>query len=170
MAYLLTFVLLLFSSCASDDMMSASVGQFEPPKKIYDASFQETWAAILQIIRRYEIAELNQEAGIIKTEWINNTLERNFQESFSNHDAVKSSRYKLIITVVKGKHYGREVTKVRIYLRQFVEEDFLQGWREVATDGIKEKVILYRIGHLLKIDRGLKKMAEEKKRKQIESL
>ena len=48
-----------------------------------------------------------------------------------------------------------------------IEQDFLQGWKVVRSDGILEKTILYRISRILSIEGKLKKI-EEQKAKELE--
>jgi hypothetical protein len=69
--------------------------------------------------------------------------------------------------VVKGFRSSREVTKVTIYKRQLVEQDFLQGWKEMTTDGIMEKTLLYRIERLIANDNKLKEIDKAREREQL---
>lgn len=119
-------------------------------------------------MKNYPLAVTNQEAGVIKTRWIDNTLEVNFADSFGSSDAVKAAKFKLVINVVKGYRSKREVAKVTVYRRQMVEQDFLQGWKVIPSDGILEKTILYRIERNLAIAEKLKKI-EEQKAKELEA-
>jgi hypothetical protein len=68
---------------------------------------------------------------------------------------------------VKGFRASREVTKVTIYKRQLVEQDFLQGWKEVSTDGIMEQTLLYRIERLIAIDNKLKEIDKAREADQM---
>lgn len=168
--YLLLALTTLFGlfSCASYEQFKHITEDFEIPAEIFNADYTQTWQAVLAVMKTYDIATQSQEAGVIKTRWRDNTLEMNFADSFGGSDAVKAARFKLIVNVVKGYKSTREVTKVTVYRRQMVEEDMLQGWREIPSDGIDEKTILYRIGREIAIDNKLKEI-EEKKRKAIEA-
>jgi hypothetical protein len=165
--YSLSLLLCLFGSCASYDQFRYMAEEFEIPSKVYRADFNQTWQAVLQIMKKYELALQNQEAGVIKTRWIDNTLETNFSDSFGSSDSIKSARYKLVLNVVKGYRGTREVAKVTVFKRQMVEHDFLQGWKVIPTDSILENTILYRIERLLAIDEKLKAI-EDKKSKEAE--
>ena len=72
------------------------------------------------------------------------------------------------MNVVKGFRSTREVAKVTVYRRQMLEQDFLQGWKVVPSDGITEKIILYRIARNLDIARKIRSI-EEKKAKELEA-
>ncbi len=154
------------SGCSSYKQFQYIAEEFEIPSQVFRNDYSQTWQAVLQIMQRYDLSLQNQEAGIIKTRWIDNTLELNFADSFGSRDAVKAARFKLILNVVKGFRGTREVTKVTVFKRQMVENDFLQGWKVVRSDGILEKTILYRIERILAVDRRLKKIEEQKAKEQ----
>lgn len=166
---LLVSLLLLLSSCASYEQFQYLTEEYEIPSKVFKSDFNETWRAVLEIMKRYDLATTSQEAGIIKTRWIDNTLEVNFADSFGSKDAVKAARFKLVINVVKGFRGNREVSKVSIFKRQMVERDFLQGYKVIPSDGILEKTILYRIERLVLMEKRLKAIEEKKRREEEES-
>ena len=161
-------VLAAISSCSSYEQFRYITEEFEIPNKVYRFDYNQTWLAVLQVMKKYNLELTNQEAGVIKTRWQDNTLEVNFADSFGSSDAVKAARFKLIVNVVKGFRSNKEVTKVTVYRRQMIEQDFLQGWKVIPTDGILEKTILYRIDRNLKIADRLKKI-EEQKAKELEA-
>jgi hypothetical protein len=157
-----------FSACASYDQFVKITRDFEIPTKVYKSDFTQTWAAVVSVMKKYDIEQQNQEAGVIKTRWMDNTLEVNFADSFGSNDRVKAAKFKLLVNVIKGFRYGREVTKVSVYKRQVVEQDFLQGWKEVSEDQILEKTILYRIRRFLDIDNKLEQIQQQKEKEQID--
>ena len=135
----------------------------------FRADFNQTWTAVIQVMKKYDIAQQNQEAGFIKTRWMDNTLEVNFTDSFGSSDAVKAARFKLVVNVVKGYRASTEVAKVTVYKRQLVEQDFLQGWKEVPTDGNMEQTLLYRIERLIDNDNKLKEIDKAREKQQLQS-
>lgn len=167
--YLLIILMPLFCGCANYEKFRQVTEELEMPSKIYRADYNQTWQAVIQVMRKYDIAQQNQEAGFIKTRWMDNTLEVNFTDSFGSSDAVKAAKFKLIVNVVRGFRASREVTKVTIYKRQLMEQDFLQGWKEVSTDGTIEKTLLYRIERLIAIDNKLKEIDKAREKEQLES-
>lgn len=156
------------SSCGSYEQFKHIAEEFEIPSKVFKADYNQAWQAVLQIMQKYDLAMKNQEAGVVKTRWMDNTLALNFSDSFGSSDAVKAAKFKLIINIVKGFRGSREVSKITIFKRQMVEHDFLQGWKVVPSDGISEKSILYRIERVLEIDRKLK-LIEDKRSKEQEA-
>ncbi len=168
---LLTKILLLLAitGCASYEKFRQVTEELEMPSRIYKADYNQTWQAVIQVMKKYDIAQQNQEAGHIKTRWMDNTLEVNFTDSFGSSDAVKAARFKLVVNVVKGYRASREVAKVTIYKRQLVEQDFLQGWKEVTTDGIMEQTLLYRIERLITNDNKLKEIDKAREKEQLQN-
>jgi hypothetical protein len=167
--YFLIISMLFFGGCASYEKFRQVTEELEIPAKIYKADYNQAWQAVIQVMRKFDIAQQNQEAGFIKTRWMDNTLEINFTDSFGSSDAVKAAKFKLVVNVVKGFRNGREVSKVTIYKRQLVEQDFLQGWKEVTTDGIAEKTLLYRIERLIATDNKLKEIDKAREKEQLEN-
>ena len=164
---IISIILLNILGCASYERFRYITEDFEIPAKVFKSDCNQTWVGVLQVMKKYNLELQDQDTGVIKTQWTDNTLEVNFADSFGSRDAVKAAKFKLIINVVKGFRSNREVAKVTVYRRQMVEQDFLQGWKVVPSDGILEKTILYRIGRNLAISTKLRKI-EEEKAKEIE--
>lgn len=168
--FILSFALLSTSGCTSYQNYKYVTEELEMPSKVFKADFNQTWQAVIQVMKKYDIATQNQEAGFIKTRWIDNTTELNFADSFGSADAVKAARYKILVNVVKGYRGGREVCKVTLYKRQLIEQDFLQGWKEIPSDAIIEKTLLYRIERLISIDNKLKEIDKAKEEQQLKTI
>jgi hypothetical protein len=160
---LITF---LAVSCSSYDKFRYFTEEFQMPSQIVDASYDQTWKAVLASVRGFDLSLQSNESGVIKTRWMDNTKEYNFADSFGPGEAVKGAQFRLVINVSKGIRSGREMSKVTIYRRQLMEQDFLQGWKEVPTDGIQERVLLYRIARLVAIDKEIKRIEKERIQKQ----
>jgi hypothetical protein len=170
MTKLISATLLLFIfSCSSYEKYKQVTEELEIPSQVFKSDFNQTWQAVLQVMKKFDNAYLNQESGRIKTRWMDNTLQINFTDSFSGNDTVKSAEFKLMVNVTEGYSYGRKIAKVTIYKRQRLEQDFLQGWKEVSTDGIQEKTLLYRIGILIDNDNKFKEIDDAKEKEQLEN-
>ncbi len=167
--YPLIAAMLFLSGCANYEKFRQITEELEIPSKIFKADYNQTWQAVIAVMKKFDLAQQNQEAGFIKTRYMDNTLEVNFADSFANSDAVKAAKFKLVVNVVKGFRSSREVTKVTIYKRQLVEQDFLQGWKEETPDGIMEKTLLYRIERLIATDNKLKEIDKQKEKEQLEN-
>ena len=167
--YLMFILLLSLGSCASYDKFRQITEETEIPSKVFVADYNQTWQAVITVMNKYDIAQQNQEAGYIKTRWIDNTIEVNFTDSFGSADAIKAAKFKLVVNVVKGFRGSKEVSKVTIYKRQLIEQDFLQGWKEITTDGIMEKTLLYRVGILITNDNKLKEIDKAREKEQLQN-
>ena len=157
----------LVAGCASYENFKQISEDLEIPSQTYQADYNKVWQEVMKITNKYEREVYNQEAGVIKTRWKDNTLEVNFADAFGSNEEIKSAQFKLIINVVKGYRGTKEVCKVTVFKRQRVEPDFLQGYKIIRSDGILEKAILYRLERALEIESKLQKI-EEKKNKEAE--
>ncbi|PIP95485.1 MAG: hypothetical protein COW00_15220 [Bdellovibrio sp. CG12_big_fil_rev_8_21_14_0_65_39_13] len=149
-------------SCQSYQQFQYIAEEFEIPSAVYRFDYTSTWQAVLQVMNSYDLEVKDQVAGLVKTRWKDNTLELNFADSFGTNDSVKAAKFKLIVNIVKGFRSGKEVAKVTVFKRQLVENDFLQGFKVIPTDGIMEKTILYRIERVLAINAKLKAIDDQK--------
>ena len=168
--FLLLAITSAISGCASYQKFKHLSEEVEIPSKIFNANYNQTWQAVSKVMRRFDIEKQSTQAGIVKTRWINNTTELNFTDASGPGEGVKSAKFRLTINVVKGFRSSREVTKVTVFKRQLVEQDFLQGWKEVPTDGIQEKTILYRIGRAIAIDKKLQKIDRQRQKEEEKDL
>ena len=107
--YIIPLFFLLFTSCTSYEQFRYITEEFEIPSRIFRSDYNETWQAVLQFMKKYDLAVQNQEAGIIKTRWMDNTLELNFTDSFGTRDAIKAAKFKVIVNVVKGYRGNKEI-------------------------------------------------------------
>lgn len=165
--HLLICSTLILTSCSTYENFKSISEDVDIPSQVYKVDYNKVWQEVIKVTSGYEREVYNQEAGIVKTRWKDNTLEMNFADSFGTNDAVKAAQFKLIINVTKGFRGTKEVTKVSVYKRQRVEQDFLQGWKTVRSDGILEKTILYRLERALQIEKKLQEI-EDKKSKEAE--
>lgn len=166
---LLISSLCLISGCSSYEQFQNLAEETEIPSQVFKFNFNQTWQAVLEIMQKYDLALKNQEAGIVKTRWIDNTIQLNFNEAFGSQDMVKSARFKLVVNVVKGFRGSQEVSKVSVFKRQMIEKDFLQGWKVVRSDGILENTIIYRINRILQREKMIKTIEDKKAKEEAKS-
>jgi hypothetical protein len=50
-----------------------------------------------------------------------------------------------------------------------IEQDFLQGWKEIRTDGILEKTILYRLDRIINTDNKLRAIDKAKEQEALKN-
>lgn len=158
------------SSCSSYDKFKKEADEFEIPMIVVNSDVNRTWAAVVSIMKRFEIEQQNMDSGVIRTKWIDNTLALNFTDSFGTTDKIKAARIKMLITVAAANtNKNKPQTKVTIYKRQLVENDAFQGWREVDTDLITEKTLLYRIERVVSMDGTIERLQSEKESRMIKN-
>ncbi len=157
-------------SCASYEQFKQVSRELDIPSKTFKTTFAQTYQAVLKIAKKYDLEYYSSEIGVVRTRWIDNTLELNFSDSFATSDSIKSAKFKLVIKVVKGFRNGREVSKVSVFKRQLVEQDFLQGLKYLQSDGIFERSLLYRIERILAIENRLQEIEKARQKEQEESL
>lgn len=164
--YFATFLILV--SCASYDQFKKQADDFELPTMIVKADKAKTWAAVVGTMKRYEIEQQNMDSGVIKTKWMDNTLALNFTDSFGTTDKIKSAKFKLMINVSSAASNPKfPQTKVTIFKKQLVENDMFQGWREIDSDAITEKTLLYRIQRVVAMDTIIERLQRENESRQI---
>lgn len=124
-------------------------------QKVFFASYDSVWRAAHTSIK-YPIASENQDTGYLETEYIKGI------DGFIPPETPKSPsagiRYKLIFNFAKGKTEGRESTRVTIEKKMERLRDFFSEADAMASDGLEEKVLFYRIEREIVIAEALKKV------------
>lgn len=123
-------------------------------QKIFFADYDLVWKAAHTVIR-YTIANENQEYGMIETDYIKAV--DGWLPPFQTKPQYKSGRYKLIFTFAKGETNGRDSTRVTIEKKIEVFKDFISETQVVASDGLEEQMLFYRIERELVVGAALKK-------------
>lgn len=123
-------------------------------QKVFFAPHDAVWKAAHTSIK-YTIAVENQDTGYLETEYIKGV------DGFLPPETPKSPsagiRYKLIMNFAKGKTEGKESTRVTIEKKIERLRDFFSEADALASDGLEEKVLFYRIERELVIAEALKK-------------
>lgn len=130
-----------------------------PYQQEFVATYEAVWRAA-QISVRYPISLNNMDTGQLETDWIR-ALE-GFQPPDQKRAPSSGIRYKIVLTLVRGKRNNRPT--VRVTLRKLIERqrDFFAEPEQLVTDGLEEKVILYRMERELLIQEALKKVPDPK--------
>jgi hypothetical protein len=126
-------------------------------QKIFLSSYDDVWRAAHTALK-YPISNENQDTGIIETDFIR------AQDGFlAPEQPIPSSglRYKIVIYFAKGKTQGRESVRVTIDKKIEKLRDFFADSESLASDGLEERLIFYRIERELLIVKGLRKANQE---------
>lgn len=170
MKFLVLISLIFSNSCSSYKEFQSLREEEAVPSKTVPYNFDQTWQATLQVMQKFDLSSQSQELGVIKTRFIDNTVELNFADSFGKEESIKSAKFKLIVSVKSQDRLTRAETKISIYKRQMVEKEFLQGSKPVRSDGNMEATLLYRIGRILDLEKELNKLKAQKSKQLEESL
>jgi len=123
-------------------------------QKVFFAPYDSVWKAAHTSIK-YPIAVENQDTGYLETEFI-----KGVDGFLAPHEGKSPSagiRYKLVFSFAKGKTEGRESTRVTIEKKIERLRDFFSEADSLASDGLEEKVLFYRIEREIVISEALKK-------------
>jgi hypothetical protein len=150
-------MILLLASCSSTPKVAPKVrdSQFSF-QKIFYFPYDNVWRAA-QLSLKYPIAINNMDHGVLETDFIK--ADDGFIAPVEEKIPSSGIRYKITLTLAKGKTEGRE--SVRVTINKYLEKkrDFFSEAEVLPTDGLEEKVIFYRMERELIIDEALKKAA-----------
>jgi len=159
--FILSAVLICGVGCASHPFDSSPETEGDKKDtvytKVYPYSFEAVWRAA-QLSVKYPIAVNNSENGILETEWIKSM--DGFVSPIATKEPSSGHHYKILLTVVKGKVEAHH--SIRVTVRKTIERqlDFFSDAETLTSDGLEEKVLLYRIEREIIIDEALKKAAK----------
>lgn len=127
-------------------------------QRVYFGTYEAVWRAA-QVALKYPIALNNMDNGILETDWIR-ALD-GFMPPASKRTPSAGVRYRLQLTLVKGRINNRESVKVTIKKLLQRQSDFFSDAEPLPSDALEEKVILYRIERELIIFEALKKISQK---------
>lgn len=133
-----------------------------PSEKVYSGSFDDVWRATqlaLQSPTSYPLRLNNSETGVIETEFIKGSLI--WQAPNSESSPGGGYAYKIVARVIKGSLSGKTAYKVTLQKTIQVQRDFFSEPETLPSDGLEEKVILYRIERELQLDRAIKRFSKK---------
>jgi hypothetical protein len=124
--------------------------------RLFEGTYDEVWLATLRALNDYPLKVSNKDAGKIQSEVVNgpyNDLLFTFPENIELPERFRYSlRFNFAKLVAENR---RPLIRVRVIkdLEQF--QDFYTGWTPFTPDGLEERLILYRIEHILKMEKNL---------------
>lgn len=131
--------------------------------RIYSASYDEIWVATLKALNDFPLKLSNKDAGKIQSEVVNGPYNDLLFAHPEGIELPERFRYSLRFNFARFiTEEDKPSVRVRIVkdLERFI--DFYTGWTAFPSDGIEERVLLYRIEHLLKMDQLIAKQSAEK--------
>ena len=147
MKFLVLISLIFSNSCSSYKEFQSLREEEAVPSKTVPYNFDQTWQATLQVMQKFDLSSQSQELGVIKTRFIDNTVELNFADSFGKEESIKSAKFKLIVSVKSQDRLTRAETKISIYKRKWSKKNFFKVpnlyeatgiWRPLSCTGLGE--------------------------------
>lgn len=160
----LTFSLFLIaaglstSGCALFENKAGPKLDIGPREQVFFGEFDEVWRATqlaLQSPTSYPLRVNNMDTGTIESETIKGSLV--WIAPHQQEVAGGGLSYRLVVHVIKGNIEGKNAFKVTISKQASMQRDFFSEPEDRPSDGLEEKVILYRIGREIQIDRAIRK-------------
>ena len=121
--------------------------------EIFKGSFESVWRATQQTLINYPMNINNMDTGTLQTLYISGR--QRFQPPHVKKPLPNGYQYRIRVKVLKSKSNRR----ARITITKSVRErnDFFSEYKDIDTDGWEEKMLLYRIGREMRIERILKR-------------
>ena len=129
----------------------------EPVVRVFFAKYEEVETALKQSMLKYPQRVDNTEAGIFETDYVKG--DARFKPPHENVEYSSGMRYRILIRLVRGKTEAKQAVKVVVVKQIEMVRDFFSQPEQLASDGLEEEVILYRIDRELKINRAIQKAA-----------
>ena len=126
-------------------------------KKVFVHNFDSVWRAA-QLAIKYPIATNNMDTGVLETDWIRGPDGFIPPGTFAQPLSA-GVKYKITVTMSKGKLDNRESVRVSILKTIQKHRDFFSDADSLKSDGLEEKALLYRIEREVLIEESLKKAA-----------
>jgi hypothetical protein len=123
-------------------------------QKVFFAAYDSVWKAAHTSIK-YPIAVENQDTGYLETEYIKGV--DGFLPPEVSKPPSAGIRYKLVFNFAKGKTEGRDSTRVTVEKKIERLRDFFSEADGLASDGLEEKALFYRIEREIVIAEALKR-------------
>jgi len=119
-------------------------------RTFYNVDYNAVWEATLSALADFELIKTIKDQGLLVTDWKSGAHSKYFTR-YDREIIYKKGKYR-ISAFVRTLETG---VNVKIIKEHQIEMDTLEGWQPVPTDGIIEKSILYRVGHLIAIEKFL---------------
>ena len=154
--------LCLMTGCmTATDKLTAKEQMNQPLSDVFDAKYEDVEMALKQALVLYPTRVDNTEAGIYETDYVKGTAR--FQApNLSKDDFPSGYRYRILARLVRGNtRNGHTAVKVVILKQAELARDFFATAEPQPSDGLEERVILYRIRRVLQIERAAKRAAKK---------
>ncbi len=126
--------------------------------RLYNGNFDEVWTSALKALNDYPLKLSNKDAGKIQSEIVNGPYNDLMFTHPETLELPERFRYSVRLNFAKLTSDDRQpLTRVRVIKELEKFNDFYTGWTSLPSDGIEERVLLYRIEHILQMEKTLAK-------------
>lgn len=124
--------------------------------RLYVGSYDDVWLAALKTLAEYPLKVSNKDTGRILSEVVNGPYNDLLMALPEPLEIPERFRYTLELSFAKLVSETNQPL-VRVRVRKGLEKfhDFYTGWVAAGSDGLEEKILLYRIEHLLRMEKRL---------------
>src|SRR4051812_18618242 len=152
---LLVLFCLSLSACALFEERNAPPKYYGPREQVFFATFEEVWRAVNLVLQPYPLRISNMDQGLLETDGIRGY--KIWVPPYKSDVNSAGESYRLTIHVIKGALEKKAATKVTLVKDTELQTDFFSDPKNVPSDGLEEKAILYRISREIQIERALAK-------------
>lgn len=146
---------LQLTACALFEERTGPPIYFGPREQVYYASFEEVWRSVNIALQPYPLRISNMDQGLLETDNIRGY--KVWSPPYKSDMVSGGQYYHLTIRVVRGNLQKKQATKVTIVKDVEVQPDFFSDPKNLGSDGLEEKTLLYRIGREIQMDRAMSK-------------
>lgn len=155
----LVLTLVCLGGCASNKVSN------DPFKtRLYVGNYDDVWLAALKSLNDYPLRVSNKDSGRIITENVNGPYNELLFTYPGPLEQPERFRYSLKLSFAKlaSEKSNQSLVRVRVIKELEQYQDFYTGWLSYPSDGIEEKVLLYRIQQILEMEKALAKAIEKR--------
>jgi len=135
--------------------------------RLYEGNYDDVWLSALKSLNDYPLRVSNKDSGRIITETVNGPYNELVLTYPGPLEQPERFRYSLKFSFAKlvSEKTKKPLVRIRVIkeLEQF--QDFYTGWLSYPSDGIEEKMLLYRIEQVLSMEKALAKSMEKRGKK-----
>ena len=122
--------------------------------RLYVGTYDEVWMAALKALNEYPLKLSNKDSGRIVSEVVNGPYNEVVLTYPDPIELPERFRYSLDFNFAKLVGDDRQPL-IRVRVRKGLEKfhDFYTGWLSFPSDGLEERVLLYRIENILRMEK-----------------
>jgi hypothetical protein len=148
---------MLTGGCATFDKSNPA----GPQEHVFNAPYEQVWRAVQLATAKYPRKIDDIESGLLETETMK--ADQGWEPPFLKSHKSGGYRRHIQVRLIKGDFEGTPAIKVVVTKSAEILHDFFTEAEAVPSDGLEEKVILYRVDRELQIDQAIQKAIKKKK-------